>query len=42
MSGLNLMKTRLNCYNYDNNDDRIVKSKFKSFKEALKLSYQAE
>ena len=42
MSGLDRMKTRLNYLGYDINDGRNVSGKYKSFKAALKDSYQAE
>ena len=42
MSGLNLMKKRLDCNDYDATDDRLVGGKYRSFKSALKRSYQAE
>ena len=42
MSGLDLMKKRVNCGNYDATDGRLVGGKYKSFKSALKRSYQAE
>lgn len=41
-NGLDLMKKRLGYLGYDAADGRIVGGKYRSFKDALKLSYQAE